>query len=228
MTVLIIDDDAALSANLATGLRRAGLSADVVVDPRHADCISAALNADAVVLDVMLGEADGLDLCRQMRRAGVGTPILMLTAREAIADRVRGLEAGADDYLVKPFALEELVARIRALMRRGVRERAAVLEVGDLRFDTRDRHAEVRGQVLPLTEREAMLLERLLHSLDRPVSQERLQEQLWGDEASPGSNLTEVYVSRLRRKLAAARSDLSILTLKRRGYQLTIDAAVEV
>src|SRR5207302_1990451 len=118
VNVLIVDDDRALSANLAAGLGHAGIEATVVTDPVREDVETSARAADAVVLDVMLGAADGLEISRGLRRSGVGTPILMLTARETVADRVLGLEAGADDYLVKPFAMEELVARIRALVRR--------------------------------------------------------------------------------------------------------------
>jgi DNA-binding response OmpR family regulator len=220
MRVLIVDDDAALAANLATGLGRAGMAATVITNPARSDLAGAARAADAVILDVMLGAADGLEVSQQLRRGGVDTPILMLTARESVADRVRGLEAGADDYLIKPFALEELVARLRALVRRKVSERTAVLEAGGLRFDTRTGSAEVAGQALRLTQRESMFLERLLLNLGHPVSQQQLLEQLWHGEASPSSNIAEVYVSRLRKKLGDAGARLTIVTLKRLGYQL--------
>src|SRR5436309_3255170 len=159
MRVLIVDDDAALAANLATGLGRAGMAATVVSDPSQSDLVATARTADAVILDVMLGAADGLEISQHLRSHGVGTPILMLTARESVADRVRGLDAGADDYLTKPFALEELLARVRALGRRaGDGAGDELLHVGDLVVDL-SRHEVTRAEkAIELTAREFDLL----------------------------------------------------------------------
>src|SRR5437870_1192012 len=222
MGILVVDDDQAVRDSLRRALALQGYDVELAGDGEEA-LFKLRANphaTDLLVVDVLMPRLDGLELTRRLRSDGSELPILMLTARDQVADRVRGLEAGADDYLIKPFALEELVARLRALVRRKVSERTAVLEAGGLRFDTRTGSAEVDGHALRLTQRESMFLERLLLNLGQPVSQQQLLEQLWDGEPSPSSNIAEVYVSRLRRKLNEAGAGLTIITLKRLGYQL--------
>ena len=220
MRAAIVEDDADLAENLRIGLGAHGIEAVAVTEFDGPVVLEAARDVDVVVLDVMLRGHDGVELCRQLRRAGMETAVLMLTARGRVADRVRGLEAGADDYLVKPFALEELVARIGALVRRRAPLRSSAIDVGGLTFDTASGTASVGARLLKLTERETALLQYLLANAGRVVPQRSIYEQLWTFGAPPSSNLVEVYVGRLRRKLSDAGAGLSIITLKQQGYRL--------
>jgi DNA-binding response OmpR family regulator len=219
--VLVLDDDPQLLANVREWLVMAGMSVEVARRAHEALAAASAGVFDVVVLDVMLGEtSDGFDVCGLLRRAHIGTPILMLTARDAVADRVRGLALGADDYLVKPFALEELEARIRALARRHIADRSAVLRLGDVTLDTAARSAAVSGNPVHLTEKETGLLELLLLQRGRPQSQAQIYARVWGYADAPAQNLVDSYVTRLRRKLATAGSRVTIVSRKRLGYVL--------
>ncbi|HEY6546447.1 MAG TPA: response regulator transcription factor [Vicinamibacteria bacterium] len=217
MRVLLVEDDPKISSFLLKGLRE---DRHVVV---HAmDGVSAEERAeleafDAIVLDLILPGRDGWQVCRNLRAAGVLTPILMLTARDAVADRVLGLDAGADDYLVKPFAFEELVARLRALERRGAsRVRPNLLQEGPLEIDLEGHQARLEGRLLDLTATEYRLLECLTRRAGTIVSREQLADHVWGDEYDPFSNLADVYVSYLRRKLGRP----LIHTVRGLGYML--------
>ena len=224
MRVLVVDDDPLLLANVREWLEGSGVTVEVAGSAHDGLAAASAGVFDVVVLDVMLGESyDGFEVCRLLRRSSVGTPVLMLTARDAVPDRVRGLEAGADDYLIKPFALEELEARVRALRRRHLADRSAVLRVGDVEIDTAARSATVGDTTLPLTEKEFRMLEFLVLSRGTPQSQDVIFNQVWGYAEVPGHNLVDVYVGRLRRKLSAAGSRVTVVARKRQGYLL--DAA---
>ena len=218
MRVLVVDDDPLLLANVQAWLTGSGLQVDVSADGESALAAVAGTAYDVIVLDVVLeAPPDGLETCRELRYRGVGSPVLMLSARDAVPDRVRGLEVGADDYLVKPFALEELEARIRALARRHLRDRSAVLHAGDLVLDTTTGQASASGRLLRLTRKESAMLEFLLHHRDAPQTQQAIFAAVWGYSEAPASNLVDVYAARLRRKLSLAGARATIAARKRQG-----------
>jgi DNA-binding response OmpR family regulator len=177
---------------------------------------------DAILLDVMLPGQDGFEVCRRLRAQGVDTPILMVTARDTVGDRVRGLDTGADDYLLKPFAFDEVVARLRALTRRGrTASLSSVLQAGPLTLDQEAHQAAVDGVSVPLTATEYRLLEYLMRRAGTIVSRDQLAEHVWGGEYDPCSNLADVYVGYLRRKLAGTSAADRIRTIRGLGYMLS-------
>jgi two-component system response regulator MprA len=212
--VLVVDDDPPLRRMLARTLSAEGFDVTVAADGGAALVEVQRAAPDVIVLDVAMPAIDGLSVCRRLRGKGLPTPILMLTARDAVADRVAGLEAGADDYLVKPFAVPELVARLRALTRRG-RSTDSVLAYADLTLDVAARNATRSGRAIELTGREAALLELLLRESGHTVTRERALDEIWDDAAEP--NVVDRYVTRLRRKLG---DPPLIRTLRGTGFQL--------
>jgi two-component system response regulator QseB len=216
MRILIVEDDALLGAGLKTGLGQDGYAADLVRDAAAAEHALSLDHFDLVVLDLGLPGRDGLTLLRDLRHKGFCLPVLILTARDAVADRVEGLDAGADDYLVKPCDLDELSARIRALRRRSQGHAETVVRVGDLSLDPANRQVTIGDQPLCLSPREYALLETLLGSPDQPVSRARLQAAAYGWDDDVESNALEVHIHNLRRKLGKAR----IQTVRGIGYQL--------
>ena len=196
--VLVVDDDPPLRRMLARTLSAEGYDVTVAADGGAALVAAERSAPDVIVLDVAMPAIDGLSVCRRLRSKGLPTPILMLTARDAVADRVAGLEAGADDYLVKPFAIEELIARLRALTRRG-KQPDALLAYADLTLDTSIRVATRGGRAIDLTGREAALLELLLREPGHTVTRERAIDEIWDGAAE--ANVVDRYVTRLRRKL---------------------------
>ncbi|SRR6266851_1756530 len=219
MRLLVVEDDARLADVLMRGLREAGYAVDSVRDGKSALYQLTINNYDAVILDVMIPPPDGLEVCRQMRTAGLSTPVLMLTARDALDDRVHGLDAGADDYLVKPFAFEELLARIRALMRRVPVVTAPTLHVGDLTIDTASHRVFREEDEIVLTSKEYALLEYMARNVGRVISREEIAEHVWDENFDPFSNIIEVYVNRLRRKIDRA-EPYHIVTRRNEGYML--------
>lgn len=221
MRILVADDETALLRSLERSLRFEGY--DVIVAADGAEALSAVSSArpDIVVLDIMMPELDGLSVCREMRAAGDGTPVLLLTARDEVHDRVNGLDAGADDYLTKPFAYQELLARLRALARRNAGGRsAAPLAVGPLRIDPGRWEASVDGEPLTLTRLEFLLLETLLRHTGQVLSRTQLYDAAWDGHLDERSNSVEVYIGYLRRKLGVhGRADL-IQTVRGVGYVL--------
>jgi two-component system OmpR family response regulator len=218
--VLLVEDDRRLAASLQRGLGESGMAVDAFHEP--GDGIAAALSVPyaVIVRDVMLPGMDGFEVCRQLRRQRVSTPILMLTARDAVDDRVSGLEAGADDYMVKPFALRELIARIRALARRHLPDREAVLRAGNILLDTAAHTLSVNGQRVDLTAKEFAILDFFLHHPGRLLSRSQIIEHVWDYDFGGGDNLVEVYMGRLRRKLMAAGSPDPFVTVRGAGYRL--------
>jgi two-component system, OmpR family, response regulator MprA len=196
--VLVVDDDPPLRRMLERTLSAEGFRVSVAGDGGAALVAAERSAPDVIVLDVAMPLLDGLAVCRRLRAKGLATPILMLTARDAVPDRVAGLEAGADDYLVKPFAVEELIARVRALTRRGT-DSSALLSYSDLVLDAERRTATRSGRTIGLTGREVTLLELLLRESGRTVTRERAIDEIWGGAAEP--NVVDRYVTRLRRKL---------------------------
>jgi DNA-binding response OmpR family regulator len=220
MRVLIVEDDDALGQVMARGLREEGYGVDVELTCRGAEGALMVNEYDVVVLDLGLPDGDGLEVCSAARAGGVRTPILVLTARGAVDDRVAGLDAGADDYLAKPFDFAELAARLRALMRRPARALSPVLEVGDLRLDPAA-HRFWRGPVLiPLTAKEFALLHELMARAGEVVSRTELLEHVWDTNYDGLSNVVDVHVASLRRKLDAPSGPAPIDTVRGVGYRV--------
>jgi two-component system, OmpR family, response regulator len=220
MRVLIVEDDIPLAAALRRGLRAEGIVADVAARGEDALWMAGATEFDAVVLDLMLPGIDGFETCRRLRKDGVWVPIIMLTARDAVEDRVRGLDQGADDYLTKPFSLAELLARLRALARRGAVERPTVLEVGDLRMDPSTRQVWRGDTEVQLSAKEFALLEAFMRRPGEVLSQFQLLEHAWDYQYENRSNVVEVYVRYLRQKIDRPFGVESIETVRGAGYRL--------
>jgi two-component system OmpR family response regulator len=221
--ILVVEDDLRMAAAIRRGLRYEGLVVDVASDGEQALRTLAATDYDAVVLDVMLPGLDGFETCRRLREEGRWLPVLMLTARDAVEDRVRGLDGGADDYLIKPFSLAELTARLRALARRGPVERPAVLEVGDLRLDPATRVVYRGDTEIELSAREFALLETFMRRPGQVLTQMQLLESVWDLGYEQRSNVVEVYVRYLREKIDRPFGVRSIETVRGAGYRLRKD-----
>lgn len=221
MRVLLVEDDGRVAGFVARGLREQSYAVDVAADGSDA-LYQASVNAyDVVVLDLMIPEVDGVEVCRRLRADGAGMPVLMLTARDAVEDRIAGLDAGADDYLTKPFAFGELLARIRALLRRTSELRPPVFTVDDLLVDTRARQVRRADREIPLTTREYALLEFLVRNEGRVVGRAEIAEHVWDESYDPFTNVIEVYVNRLRRKIDEPFEHPLIHTRRGAGYVLT-------
>ena len=216
MRLLIVEDDARLASVLARGLRENGYAVDRAADGAAALEHLHNNEYDAVVLDVMIPGIDGMEVCRRLRAERAALPVLMLTARDSLEDRVGGLDAGADDYLTKPFAFAELLARLRALLRRGPAVADSVLRAGEARIDTRS-HSVMRGDAeVPMTSKEYALLEYLARNAGRVVGREEIAEHVWDERYDPFSNVIDVYVNRLRKKVGPE----LIVTRRSEGYML--------
>ena len=223
MRVLVVEDEVKMAALLRRGLGEEGLTVDVAEDGERALLMAGASDYDAVVLDVMLPGIDGFETCRQLRRDGVWAPVLMLTARGSLDDRVAGLDGGADDYLTKPFAFAELLARIRALVRRGNVERPPAMEVGELRLDP-GTHQVWRGETeIDLSSKEFTLMETFMRHAGYVLSRSQLLEQAWEYDFEHRSNVVEVYIRYLRRKIDVPFGTKSIETVRGAGYRLRKD-----
>ena len=221
MRILVVDDEPSVREALERILRLEGFDVAMAVDGRDAVRNQASAPADAVLLDVLMPELDGLEVCRRMRDTGDRTPVLMLTARDEIGDRVAGLEAGADDYLPKPFALEELLARLRALLRRsGWSGHRDLLRFGDLELDPHAHEVRRGDRLIELTRTEFLLLELFLHHPRQVLTRSQIFENVWGYDFGPASNSLEVYVGYLRRKLEAGGEARLVHTVRGVGYVL--------
>jgi two-component system OmpR family response regulator len=221
--VLVVEDDVRMAAAIRRGLRFEGLVVDVAGGGEEALRLVGAVDYDALVLDVMLPDLDGFETCRRLRADGVWLPVLMLTARDAVEDRVRGLDGGADDYLTKPFSLAELVARLRALVRRGPVERPTVMEVGDLRLDPATREVWRGDREIELSAREFGLLETFMRRPGQVFTQPQLLDAAWDMGYEQRSNVVEVYVRYLREKVDRPFGVESIETVRGVGYKLRRD-----
>jgi len=228
MRVLLVEDDTGIINFLAKGLREQTYAVDVAMDGDDA-LYKAALNEyDAIILDIMIPGPDGLEVCRELRNSGSNVPIIMLTARDEVGDRVRGLDTGADDYLTKPFQVSELLARLRALMRRGTTLRPAVIHVGNLEIDSSAQIVKRSGKIITLTAREYALLEYLARNVDRVVGRSELTEHVWDERYDPYSNVIDVHINHLRRKIDHNSDQPLIHTRRGSGYILsTIAPAIE-
>ncbi len=221
MRILLVEDEPDSARMLAKGLREQTYAVDVASDGESALYQAGVNDYDLMVLDVMLPIKDGVEVCRELRATGSTLPILMLTARDAVQDRITGLDAGADDYLVKPFDFHELLARVRALLRRGPALRSEVISVADLEVDTRTRGVSRAGQPIELTAKEYALLEYLARRAGEVVTRAEISEHVWDESFDPFSNLIEVYIQRLRRKVDEGRALKLIRTLRGEGYRLS-------
>jgi two-component system copper resistance phosphate regulon response regulator CusR len=225
MRILVVEDEPAAAAVLAKGLREHAYAVDIAADGAAARDQVSGTDYDLVILDVLLPRINGLELCRQLRGFGATMPILMLTARGGLDQRVEGLDAGADDYLSKPYHFPELLARVRALLRRGPALAPATLAVADLELDTRARTAARGGRPLPLTTKEFSLLEYLMRKNGHVVSRDDIAQHVWDDSFDAASNLIEVYIQRLRRKIDDGHEPKLIQTRRGAGYVLSEDHA---
>jgi DNA-binding response OmpR family regulator len=217
--LLVVEDEAAMRGFLERSLREELFHVEAVADAESAESRALAGGFDAIVLDVMLPDHDGFTVCRRLRTRGVDTPILLLTGRHGVADRIRGLDVGADDYLGKPFAFEELLARLRAITRRGrSRQLSATLSCGPLELDQHTRNVTVDNSAVLLSDTEFRLLRYLLLRAGKPVSRDDLAQHVWDDADSPESNVIDVYISYLRKRLGPAGS--LIRTVRGVGYTI--------
>ena len=222
MRILVVEDEAALAAGLAQGLREHGYAVDLARDGEEALDFVAVGAYDLIVLDVMLPKLDGFAVCTRLRRQNVPTPVLMLTARDTVPDRVTGLDSGADDYLTKPFAYQEFLARVRALLRREGPSRDPVLRIADLEVDTRTREARRASQRIELTSKEYAILECLIRNPNQVLSRDQIAEHVWDFEFSAMSNVVDVHIYTLRCKVDRPFRRKLIETARRAGYRLRV------
>src|SRR4030081_1994464 len=220
MRILLVEDDALMAQAIKRGLRGAAYAIDVARDGEDALYQASINDYDAVILDVMISKRHGFEVCRELRAQGSRIPVLMLTARDAVEDRIDGLDTGADDYLTKPFEFCELLARLRALLRRGQDLRPTKIEVGDLEIDTRGQRVKRNGRPIELTTKEYTLLEYLARNAGKVVGREDISEHVWDDTFDPFSKLIEVYINRLRRKIDEPFGVPLIHTRRGAGYEL--------
>ena len=224
MRVLIVEDHVKMASLIRRGLRKEGMAVDVVGDGEECVARAEATEYDAIILDVMLPGIDGFEVCRRLRADGVWSPILMLTARDAVKDRIAGLDHGADDYLTKPFSYAELLARLRALVRRGAVERPTELRVGDLRLDPARRQAWRGDEEIVLSAKEFSILETFMRRPGEVLSRFQLLEHAWDYDYENRSNVVDSYIRLLRRKIDRPFGVDSIETVRGAGYRLRQEA----
>jgi DNA-binding response OmpR family regulator len=220
MRILLVEDEERLARAIKRGLREAAYAVDVAGDGEEALYQASINDYDAVILDVMIPKRDGFEVCRELRAEGSRVPVLMLTARDAVEDRIEGLDTGADDYLTKPFEFGELLARLRALLRRGQELRPAIIKVADLEIDTRGQRARRDGRLIELTAKEYALLEYLARNAGKVVGRAEISEHVWDESFDPFSKLIEVYINRLRHKVDEPFGVPLIHTRRGAGYVL--------
>jgi two-component system OmpR family response regulator len=221
--VLVVEDDVKMAALLERGLKHEGYAVHVVSTGREALRAATELPIDAVILDAMIPPPDGFEVCDRLRKDGLWVPILMITARDAVVDRVKGLDLGADDYLVKPFAFDELFARLRALLRRDVAERPVVLHVGDLRLDPASKQVSRGGHPIALSAKEFALLELFMRQPGKVLSRGFIVDHVWDFAYEWKSNVVDVYVRYLRDKVDRPFGVTSIETIRGHGYRIRPD-----
>ncbi len=220
MRILVIEDNHRLSSSLAANLAHEGYSVDAAYDGQEGQDLAELTPYDLIILDILLPKKDGLQVCRDLRRRRIHTPILLLTARDGVDDRVQGLDCGADDYLVKPFAMRELLARLRALLRRQSPYTNGRLEMGDLVVDPVTHTVEREGRPIDLTPKEFALLEYLLYHPNQVVTRELIEQHIWNYDFECESNVIDVYVRRLRQKIDAPFAVKLLTTVRGVGYRL--------
>jgi DNA-binding response OmpR family regulator len=220
MRMLVVEDERRLAGIIRRGLIEEGYAVDVVYDGEEAQYMAETTTYDIIILDIMLPKKDGIAVCKDLRIKKVNTPILMLTARDSVEDRVKGLDSGADDYLIKPFAFSELLARIRALLRRESLSKTPKIQVGDLVLDTLTREAWHGQRKIDLTTKEYSILEYFMSHPNMVITRTMLEENAWDYEYDSMSNIIDVYIRRLRRKIDGDGEDSLIQTVRGAGYRL--------
>jgi two-component system, OmpR family, copper resistance phosphate regulon response regulator CusR len=223
LRILLVEDEVSAAKMLAKGLREDSYAVDVAMDGETALAHAGLADYDLIILDIMLPRKNGFEVCRELRAAGFTAPILMLTARDAVEDRVAGLDTGADDYLVKPFDFEELLARVRALLRRKEALYPQVIAVADLSVNTRSRRASRGGRDIDLTTKEYALLEYLARRAGEVAGRADIAEHVWDENFDPFSKVIEVFIQRLRRKVDSGQSVKLIHTRRGEGYMLSAE-----
>ena len=221
LRILLVEDQSDAAQVLAKGLREQSYAVDIALDGEAALYQTSINDYDLILLDVMLPRRNGIEVCQNLRASGSAVPVLMLTAREAVQDRVQGLDTGADDYLTKPFDFHELLARIRALLRRAPELQQETLEIADLVINTRARRVSRSKRAIELTSKEYALLDYLARHADEVVGRAQIAEHVWDENFDPFSNLIEVYMQRLRRKIDDGQSRKLLRTIRGEGYMLS-------
>jgi len=222
MRILVVDDDRRLCSIVKRGLVEEAYLVDIAYDGEEGEYFAEVNSYDLVILDIMMPKKDGIEVCREIRAKKISTPILMLTAKDAVEDRVKGLDAGADDYLVKPFAFNELLARVRALLRREGMTRSPELRVGDLVLNTLTREVWLGQKAIELTTKEYVILEHFMRHPNVVVTRRMLEEHAWDYDFDSLSNLIDVYIRRLRRKIDTEGGRSVIQTVRGAGYRLRV------
>ena len=220
MRVLVVEDERRLASIIKRGLIEEGYAVDAVYDGEEAQYMAETTTYDIIILDIMLPKKDGIAVCQDLRAKKINTPILMLTARDSVEDRVKGLDSGADDYVIKPFAFSELLARIRALLRRESLSKTPKIQVGDLLLDTLTREAWRGDRKIDLTTKEYSILEYFMSHPNMVITRTMLEENAWDYEYDSMSNIIDVYIRRLRRKVDEEGEDSLIQTVRGAGYRL--------
>jgi len=221
MKILVVEDEERVAHFIQKGLKEEGHAVDVSYDGEDGEFLAEVNDYDLIILDLMLPKKNGIVVCRELRASGVATPVLMLTARDSVEDKVRGLDAGADDYLPKPFAFEELLARVRALLRRQSDNKSPILSMADLSLDPISRRVTRNDTPIRLTTKEYALLEYLLRNPNKVLSRTLIGEHVWDMNFDPESNVIDVYVSHLRSKIDKGHDIPLLHTLRGQGYLLS-------
>ncbi len=224
MKILVVEDEERVSQFIQKGLREEGHAVDVAFDGEEGGFLAEVNDYDLIILDLMLPKKNGIMVCGEIRERGVATPVLMLTARDSTDDKVRGLDAGADDYLTKPFAFEELLARVRALLRRRSEAKTPTLKIADLELDPMSRRVTRDGNPIRLTTKEYALLEYMMRNTNKVLSRTLIGEHVWDMNFDPESNVIDVYVSHLRNKVDKGFALSLIHTMRGQGYMLSDEA----
>lgn len=220
MRILVVDDDRRLCSVVRRGLTEEAYAVDVAYDGEEGEYLAEVNPYDLVILDIMMPKKDGIEVCEELRAKRINTPILMLTARDAVEDRVRGLDAGADDYMVKPFSFNELLARVRALLRREAMTKSPEIKLGDLVLNTLTREVRRGNRTVELTTKEYVILEYFMRHPNVVVTRTMLEEHAWDYDFDSMSNLVDVYIRRLRRKLDDDEKESLLQTVRGAGYRL--------
>ena len=222
MRILVVDDDTRLCSIVRRGLLEEAYAVDVAYDGEEGEYMAEVNPYDLIILDIMMPKKDGIQVCRELRARRINTPIMMLTARDAVEDRVRGLDAGADDYMVKPFSFSELLARVRALLRREAMTKSPEIALGDLVLNTLTRQVRRGHRTIDLTTKEYVILEYFMRHSNAVVTRTTLEEHAWDYDFDSMSNLVDVYIRRLRRKLDDKDEESLLQTVRGAGYRLRV------